>query len=223
MMGPKLRHTGAGAHPRYADHTKHACDGPWMRHRAFFDVAGRPLRRARVRSRSVDTGGEKTARGSKRWALAAASRRSTPTHRNCCRLKKASSMPWSASTRIIISARAQRLWTRVSRRSCGPKAKSRSRCPALCATSAASSRKKMAQSWKPEDVDTFHTCGWWRKRCLRSRSRSPISACSEMDAFEECWNEWLECDNPYAVGDRAAMNAGAGKYMNFVSFTCRRV
>ena len=44
----------------------------------------------------------------------------------------------------------------------------------------------------------------------------------EIDSFDECWADVLACDNPYAVGDRRAMEAGAGKYMNFISAVCRR-
>ena len=39
---------------------------------------------------------------------------------------------------------------------------------------------------------------------------------------EKRWADWLACDNSYAVGDRRAMEAGAGKYMNFISVVCRR-
>jgi hypothetical protein len=43
-----------------------------------------------------------------------------------------------------------------------------------------------------------------------------------MESFDECWNDWLVCDNEYAVNDRKAMNAGAGKYMNFIAMILRR-
>lgn len=43
-----------------------------------------------------------------------------------------------------------------------------------------------------------------------------------MKSFDECWNDWLACDNEYAIGDRPSMNAGAGKYMNFIAIILRR-
>ena len=43
-----------------------------------------------------------------------------------------------------------------------------------------------------------------------------------MEDAEECWNDWLACDNEYAQNDRAAMQAGAGKYMNFIAIILRR-
>ncbi len=36
------------------------------------------------------------------------------------------------------------------------------------------------------------------------------------------WNDWLASDNPYAVGDRKTMEAGGGKYMNFIAIILRR-
>ena len=49
-----------------------------------------------------------------------------------------------------------------------------------------------------------------------------IVAIEEMESNEECWQDWLETDNEYAVSDRAAMNAGAGKYLNFIAIALRR-
>jgi hypothetical protein len=43
-----------------------------------------------------------------------------------------------------------------------------------------------------------------------------------MPDLDELWNDWLACDNEYAVRDRPAMEAGAGKYMNFVSIIAKR-
>ncbi|MDO5115493.1 MAG: methyltransferase domain-containing protein [Synergistaceae bacterium] len=71
-------------------------------------------------------------------------------------------------------------------------------------------------SWRPEDLDTLHDAACWR-RILSAAEGAEIISLREMESFEECWNDWLACDNEYAVGDRRAMNAGAGKYMNFIS------
>ena len=49
-----------------------------------------------------------------------------------------------------------------------------------------------------------------------------IESIFEMEDFDECWNEWLATDNEYAVQDRLSMNAGAGKYMNFVAMALKR-
>ena len=36
------------------------------------------------------------------------------------------------------------------------------------------------------------------------------------------WNDWLACENEYAVGGRKTMEAGGGKYMNFIAMILRR-
>ena len=43
-----------------------------------------------------------------------------------------------------------------------------------------------------------------------------------MESNEEVWQDWLEQDNPYAVGDRKSMEAGAGKYLNFIKIILRK-
>ena len=49
-----------------------------------------------------------------------------------------------------------------------------------------------------------------------------IESIFELEDFDECWNEWLATDNEYAVHDRLSMNAGAGRYMNFVAMALKR-
>lgn len=76
-------------------------------------------------------------------------------------------------------------------------------------------------SWKAEDLDTFHSCQWWSD-LLSKDNKIQIEALGEMEGFEECWADWLSCDNEYAVNDRKSMNAGAGKYMNMISIIATR-
>jgi len=73
----------------------------------------------------------------------------------------------------------------------------------------------MSYSWTAEDLGTFHSCDWWRKLLSKSQ-KIEIESVSEMQGFYEFRDDWLLCDNEYAVSDRPAMEAGAGKYMNFV-------
>ena len=80
---------------------------------------------------------------------------------------------------------------------------------------------EMLLSWRPEDLDTMHDAACWR-RILSATDGIEIVSLREMDSFDECWNDWLACDNEYAVGDRKAMNAGAGKYMNFIAAEIRK-
>ncbi len=76
-------------------------------------------------------------------------------------------------------------------------------------------------SWTAEDLETFHDCAYWRN-ILEYTKGIEIISIEEMEGNEECWNDWHACENEYAVGDRKAMNAGAGKYMNFIAMVLRR-
>ena len=44
----------------------------------------------------------------------------------------------------------------------------------------------------------------------------------EMQSNQEVWEDWLKQENEYAVGDRKAMEAGAGKYLNFISIVLKK-
>ena len=76
-------------------------------------------------------------------------------------------------------------------------------------------------SWTKEDLETLCDRAYWR-RMLESAEGAQILSVDEMQGVDECWADWLACDNPYAVGDRKAMRAGAGKYMNFIAMALRR-
>ena len=45
---------------------------------------------------------------------------------------------------------------------------------------------------------------------------------SQMESDEEVWADWLRQENEYAVGDRKAMEAGGGKYLNFIKIVLRK-
>ena len=44
----------------------------------------------------------------------------------------------------------------------------------------------------------------------------------EMACTREAWADWLECDNEYAAGDRAAVEAGALINLNTIAVRLRR-
>lgn len=76
-------------------------------------------------------------------------------------------------------------------------------------------------SWTPEDLETMHDAAYWRSIVSRSRDCEVLEV-SEMVSNEEVWVDWLRQENPYAVGDRKSMNAGAGRYLNFVKIVLRK-
>lgn len=80
---------------------------------------------------------------------------------------------------------------------------------------------EMLLSWSAEDLDTIHDAAYWRN-ILSAEENAELLRIKEMDGYEECWNDWLLTDNEYAVGDRKAMQAGAGKYMNMLAIVLKR-
>jgi hypothetical protein len=81
--------------------------------------------------------------------------------------------------------------------------------------------KEMLLSWSPEDLDTIHDADYWRN-VIEATEGIEIVAIEEMESNEECWQDWLKTENEYAIMDRAAMNAGAGKYFNFIAIALRK-
>ncbi len=81
--------------------------------------------------------------------------------------------------------------------------------------------EELLLSWTPEQLDYIHDADYWRGIVGRSEGAEIISV-HEMESNEECWNDWLESDNEYARSDRKSMEAGAGKYLNFVAIILRR-
>jgi len=66
-----------------------------------------------------------------------------------------------------------------------------------------------------QDDMNFHSCGWW-KALLDAEPGITVEACREAECYRKAWDDWLACDNPYAVNDRDMMKAEGGKYYNIV-------
>ena len=81
--------------------------------------------------------------------------------------------------------------------------------------------KEFLLSWNAEDLETFHSCLWWKNLLSFSKSIF-VDEISEMSCHDECWNDWLNSDIDYAVNDRKSMNAGAGKYMNLIQIIAHK-
>ena len=76
-------------------------------------------------------------------------------------------------------------------------------------------------SWTPEQLDYLHDTSYWTDMVSRCKGADLISV-SEMESNAEVWADWLKQDNEYAVGDRKAMEAGGGKYLNFIKIVLRK-
>lgn len=80
--------------------------------------------------------------------------------------------------------------------------------------------EELLLSWSPEQLDYIHDIEYWTD--IVSASTAEIIEISEMESNEEVWNDWIAQDNEYAIGDRAAINAGACKYLNFIKIVLKK-
>ena len=50
-----------------------------------------------------------------------------------------------------------------------------------------------------------------------------IVSMQPMLCTNEAWADWLACDNEYAAGDRAAVEAGALEYLNTIAVVLKKL
>ena len=81
--------------------------------------------------------------------------------------------------------------------------------------------KELLLSWTPEQLEYMHDAAYWRRMVSQCHG-ADVLAVEEMQSNDEVWADWLRQDNEYAVGDRKAMEAGGGKYLNFIRIVLRR-
>ena len=76
-------------------------------------------------------------------------------------------------------------------------------------------------SWTPEQLDYLHDIAWWRAN-IEHTNGIEILDMREMACTREAWADWLACDNEYAAGDRAAVEAGALDWLNTIAVRLKR-
>jgi len=76
-------------------------------------------------------------------------------------------------------------------------------------------------SWTPEQLDYMHDMAWWRRNFAQT-SGVEIACMREMACTREAWADWIACENEYARGDRAAVEAGALDYLNTIAIVLRK-
>lgn len=81
--------------------------------------------------------------------------------------------------------------------------------------------KELLLSWNEEQLDYIHDITYWRSIISKSNDCEIVSI-HEMKSNEECWNDWIKCDNEYAKSDKLAINAGACKYLNFIAIILKK-
>ena len=82
--------------------------------------------------------------------------------------------------------------------------------------------KELLLSWTPEQLDYLHDIEYWKNIILKSRN-SEIVSIYEMESNEECWEDWINCDNEYSKSDRKSIEAGACKYINFIAIVLKKI
>ena len=76
-------------------------------------------------------------------------------------------------------------------------------------------------SWTPDQLDYMHDMRWWRAN-IKQTEGVQIVDMREMECTREAWADWIACENEYAAGDRAAVEAGALDYLNTIAVRLRR-
>lgn len=81
--------------------------------------------------------------------------------------------------------------------------------------------QELLLSWTPEQLDYIHDVAYWMD-IVSACQNAEVIAVKEMESNEEVWRDWLLQENEYAIGDRKAMEAGGGKYLNFIAIVLRK-
>ncbi len=77
-------------------------------------------------------------------------------------------------------------------------------------------------SWTPEQLEYMHDIAWWRAMISQTEGIEVVDM-RAMEYTAEAWADWLACDNPYAKGDRAAIEAGALAYLDTIAIALRKL
>lgn len=73
--------------------------------------------------------------------------------------------------------------------------------------------KEMESLWDKEALKMWHSINWWQPKFAPFLKNFKIM---EMDCFDKAWQDWLACDNQYAIEDRKMIETDGGRYMNLI-------
>ncbi len=76
-------------------------------------------------------------------------------------------------------------------------------------------------SWDKDQLDYIHDISYWENIISQTKDVNIVSI-KEMESNDEVWNDWITCDNEYAINDRKSINAGATKYLNFIAIVLQK-
>ena len=83
--------------------------------------------------------------------------------------------------------------------------------------------KPFWEKWEKElqGEMNIYTAEWWTRLWGRS-SNITLEECFSHTCHKQAWEEWLECDNPYAKEDIEMMKAENGQYFNTIGLVARK-
>ena len=81
--------------------------------------------------------------------------------------------------------------------------------------------RELLLSWTPEQLEYIQSIDYWKKIISKAKNCEIISI-HEMESNEECWKDWIKCDNEYSKNDKKAIDAGACKYLNFIAIILKK-
>ncbi|WP_431089102.1 SAM-dependent methyltransferase [Paenibacillus sp. 8b26] len=81
--------------------------------------------------------------------------------------------------------------------------------------------EELLLSWTPEQLIYLRDIHYWTEIVNQCQDAGIISI-YEMEGNEELWEVWLNQENEIAVNDRKTMEAGGGKYLNFIAFVLQK-
>ena len=67
--------------------------------------------------------------------------------------------------------------------------------------------------WK-EDIN-FHSAGWWAELWKQS-TRAAVRDAFSLRSHKAAWEDWLQCDNPYAQRDAGMMEKAGWRYFDSI-------
>lgn len=81
---------------------------------------------------------------------------------------------------------------------------------------------ELSCSWTPEQLEYLWPRGRW-ERLFAAEGDVRVERIRDLSCNDEAWRDWVACDNPYAAGDRAAIEAGALAWLTTTEVVLRRL
>lgn len=81
---------------------------------------------------------------------------------------------------------------------------------------------ELACSWTVEQLEYLWPRERWQ-RLFAAQRDVRVERIRDLSCNDEAWRDWVACDNPYAAGDRRAIEAGALAWLTTTEVVLRRL